>query len=173
MWWKLMKLLLFVLIMLFMSLLCLICWQTRRPSVAKEISHHRRSKKDFIRKLKQNKPMTNWGRWLQKLHKGNVPKEPCGRRVKRFCYSHASSPNTLSTDIRLTFPRPLPELLLRGSPCYEPQLCWLQQAVQPQCQALCGHPTSLGSAHTGLTDCPWTKRTKYSWVTPLCGGSPV
>lgn len=117
--------------------------------------------------------ISNWGGPLQKPNKGNTPQEPCGRRVRGVCYLHVSSPNTFSTDIQWTFPSLPAELFLRRSTCYEPQLHWLQQAVQLQCQALCGHPTSLGSAHTELTDCPWTKRMKYSWVTPLCGGFPV
>lgn len=91
---------------------------------------------------------------LKSQTRATKPQEPCGRRVKEFCYSHASSPSTYPTDIRCTFSSLSRELFLRGEPCYEPQLPWLQQAVQPQCQALCGHPTSLGSAHTGLTDCP-------------------
>lgn len=114
--------------------------------------------------------IANWDGWLQKPKKGNAPQEPCGR-VRGF--SHTSSLNTFSTDIRWLFLRLLPGVLLRGSPCYVPQLPRLQQAVQPQCQALCGHPTCLGSAHTELTDCPWTKSMKYSWVTPLCGGFSV
>lgn len=152
--------------MLFTFLLCRVCWQTRRPSVVGEISHHRRSREDFIRKIKQNRPNIELRWTVAEAERG---REPCGRRVREFRYLHASSPNTFSTDKQWTFPGLPPELFLRGSPCYEPQLHWLQQAVQPQCQTLCG-PTSLGSAHTGLTDCPCTKRMKYSWVTPLCGG---
>lgn len=50
------KLVLFVLNLLFMLPLCLMCWQNQRPSVLGEISHRRRSRKDFIRKLKRNRP---------------------------------------------------------------------------------------------------------------------
>lgn len=126
----------------------------------------------FSGKSSETGQISNWSGWLQKPNKGNAAQEPCGRRVRGVCSSHKSSPNTFSTDI-WTFTSPPPEPFLRGSPCYEPQLPWIEQAVQPQCQALCWHPTSLGPAHTVLTDCPWTKRMKYSWVTSLYGDSPV
>ncbi len=61
--WKVIKLILIVLNMILMSLLCLMCWQTRKPSVVGEISHHRRSRKYFIRKIKQNRPNIEL-RWM-------------------------------------------------------------------------------------------------------------
>lgn len=167
----LMKVLLFVSNLLFMSLLCFMCWQTWRSSfVGGEIS--RTTEKILSGRSSETGQIANWDGWLQKPNKGNAPQEPCGR-VRGFCCSHTSSLNTFSTDIRWLFPRRSPELLLRGGPCYDLLLPRLQQAVQPQCHALCGHPTSLGSAHTELTGCPRTKSMKHSWVTPLYGGFPV
>lgn len=50
------------------------CWlvnTTQRPSVVGKISHHRRSRKDFIRKIKQNRPDIELRWMLQKPNKGN------------------------------------------------------------------------------------------------------
>lgn len=95
---------------------------------------------------------------MQKSNKANAPSEPCGRQKRSFCFSPASSQISLSTNTCLTIPGSQSDSFLRQSPCYAPQLPWIRQAVQPQCQELCGHPTSLGSAHTVLTDCPRTKK---------------
>lgn len=61
--WKMMKQLSFVLSMIFMSPFCLMCWQTQRPSVVGEISHHRRSRDDYTRKIKENRPNIEL-RWI-------------------------------------------------------------------------------------------------------------
>lgn len=158
-----------------MPLLCLLCWQAF--SSWRDISQEKKQKRFYQEDQAKQAKYRTAVNGLQKPNKGNTPQEPCGRRVNGICYSHASSPSTFFVDIHWTFPSLKPELFLRGGwggPCYEPKLHCLLQAIQPQCQALCGHPTSLGSAHTELPDCPLKKRMKWNTLkSPLCSGFPV
>ncbi|MEQ2220635.1 hypothetical protein ILYODFUR_007329 [Ilyodon furcidens] len=70
---------------------------------------------------RQEEDQTKQTKYQAEVHGCNTAQEPCGRRVIGISYSQAASPSPFS--------RPSPVLFFRGSPCYELQLCWLQQAV--------------------------------------------
>lgn len=131
-------LLLFDLSMLVMSPLCLICWQTQRPSVVGRISHYRRNRKDFIRKIKQNRPDTELRWMLQKPNKGNKTTRAMWEesegvvlftciKPKRFLYWHTL--NVLQPSSR-AFPQGGPllwtpaSLASAGSPTSVPGPVW-------------------------------------------------
>ena len=61
-----------------------------------------------------------------------------------------------------------------GAPAMNPSYLELSRQSNLGARRCVGIPqVCMGSAHTVLTDCPWTKRMKYSLVAPLCGDSPV
>lgn len=143
--------------------LCLVCWQIWRPSVDWEIFHHR--------KTKQNRPKIQLWWMISEAEEGqNTARamwEESERgllfariKPKHFLYWHTL--NVLEPSSR-TFPQGEPLLWTPG----------FSRQSDLRARPLCGHPTSLGSAHTELTDCPWTKSMKHSWVTRQCGSFPV
>ncbi len=132
--WGGITLLLFVLNMLLMSLLCFMCWQTWRPSVVGEIFHQGRSRRDFIRKIKQNRPNIEL-RWMvakakqgQRKHKSHVG----GEWRSNAIHMHQAQALSLLTYRQRSpaFPQGWPllwtpaPLALAGSPTSVPGSVW-------------------------------------------------
>lgn len=128
--WEVMKRLSFVLSMIFMSPFCLMCWQTQR------ISHHRRNRDDFTRKIKENRPNIEL-RWIvaeaaqgqrttRAMWEGNEGVLLFTRiKSKRFLYWHT-----------LNIPKPSCRAFPQGEP-----LLWT-----PAPLASVGSPTSVPGA---------------------------